>query len=204
MRWNSRRGTTVIEMSIGAVLLLLILGVLSSIYVQGSAVWRKVDKETSLLRELQVAVRNLERELELGHPHGLTIGTQALAYLSCQDANNDITLNDRGEPVWQKFTLVYVDPEGLLRRREVARSAPDTNPLSFEEEFGTDLDTYLSNNPDPDDRRLTHLGDITRFELESSGRFGSLYELRLEAEQLKNSTETETLQLTTQVSVRNR
>lgn len=199
---NALRGTTVLEMVVAAGVFLLLLAVLVVTYTRGASVWKKVEHQTSLLRELQVATRHLQRHLETTHHLGVTLGDQKLAYLDAADAEGQLELNDRGEPIWQRWLVVYVDPEGRLRRREITRTDADASPRSFREEVGTDLDTYLT-GPLPDDRVLTHSGRITEFKLEPTGNYGSLYELVIRAEEEKNSTEVEKLELKTNISVRN-
>jgi type II secretory pathway pseudopilin PulG len=208
MKWNngrrSRAGLTIIEVVVASSILLLIMAVLTAVYVRGSHVWRKVEKNTTLLRELQVVLRTLERDIATGHPIGLTPAPQALAYLSCKDQNDVPRATDRGEPIWQRFVLFYVDGVGLLRRRELPLSSPSAEPIAFEQETREPLDVYLANYPQPDDRRVTHSGKITEFSVTRTGDYGSLYEIVLKAEDQLDSDRTETVDLKTIVSVRNR
>jgi len=180
------------------------MAILTMVYVRGSHVWRKVEINTSLLRELQVAMRTLERDLATSNPIGLTRGTNSVAYLSCKDLHDTIRVNDRGKPIWQKFVILYVDEAGLLRKREILRSLPGPEPVAFEQETGETLDEYLTNYPQPQDQRLTHSGAITELSLTRTGDYGSLYELLLQAEDHLDSDRVETLELKTMVSVRNR
>jgi hypothetical protein len=183
--------------------MLLLTAILTAIYVRSSTVWRKVDRETELLREVQVAMRYLERDISTGNPRGLTRGLNALAVLSCQDNDRKIHLDDRGQPYWQKYLVTYVDADGILRGREVLRPTPSTVPVSFEEDMGKRLDDYLADHPDPNDRRLTHSGRITELSLTPTGDYGSLYILLVEAEQDKVDKPVENIRLQTNVSVRN-
>lgn len=206
MPWNKRSrssGLTMIEIMVVSGIMLLLMLVLTSIYVRGSRVWLKVDRETELLREIQVAMRYLERDITTGNPRGLTRGNNALAFLSCQDADRQIHFNDRGQPIWQKFVVMYVDSNGTLRSREVPRPTPSTIPVSFEEDMGSLLDDFLTDNPNPNDRRLTHSGRIIELSLTPSGDYGSLHTLVVEAEQDKVDKPLENIRLETELSVRN-
>lgn len=197
------RGLTVIESLVTAGIFLVIMGVLTVTYVQGSKAWKKVDRKTELVRQLQVAVRGLQRELSTSHYKGLERGNMALAYLSLTDAQNRISVNSEGNPEWQKFVLVYVDDSGLLRRRVVARSAPDDNALAFEEETGHKLDDFLQMFPEPEDRFLTHSGEVVEFSLEADGDYGSLHDLSIQAIQTDDEGVTERFQVRVKVSLRN-
>lgn len=206
MLWNRQRrsGLSLIEVIIVSTVLLLLVGILTVTFVRGTKVWKKVENETTLLRELQTAIRNLERDLSTGQPYGLTQSDMAVATLSCRDNDDRPIVNDRGEPIWSKFVLQYVDNAGLMRIRTVDIGAPTSEGKAFEEETGTTLGDYLNNFPEPQDRRLTHSGRITKFELTPVGNYGSLYELELEAEETVNTDQVDTLSLKTTVSVRNR
>lgn len=199
---RDNRGTTVIELVIATVVFMGLMALLVFTYTRGAAVWKKVEHQTSLLRELQVATRHLERNLETSHPLGITLGSQKLAYLAAADSDGQIVLNGRGEPLWHRWVVVYVDPEGRLRQREIDRGDPAEPPRSFEEEIGVPLDDYLTGAL-PDDRLLTHSGEILDFRFEPTGDYGSLYELAIRAQEMKNSTEAEKLELKTEISVRN-
>ena len=199
-----RFGLSYVEVLVASSILLLLFGAISMIYHSSSQVWRKVDHRTSLLRELQVAVRFIERGVEVSHPFGLARAEKALAYLSAEDGDNKISLDAQGKPRWQKFFIVFVDEDGRLRRRELPLTPPNSKPPTFQDEFGVTLQAYLdSQGAESGDRHLTHSGTITRFALENAGHYGSLFELIIEAEQMKNSTEKERLEIRTKISVRN-
>lgn len=202
MRWN-RRGLSLLEIIVVASILLLLVGILTVSFVRGARVWKKVENETTLLRELQTTVREMERSISTGHPYGLTSGTNSIALLSCQDTQGKPVVNNRGEPTWNKFVLYYIDDVGLLRKRILNLGTPSSEALSFEEETGQSLDQYLNQFPQQDDRRLTHSGKVTLLELKSKGDYGSLYELKLEAEQTVNSDRVDTLKMSTTIGLRN-
>ncbi len=199
---RSPQGTSVLELIVATSIFLLLMAVLVFVYTRGAAVWKKTEHQTSLLRELQVASRHLQRNLETSHPLGITLGEEKLAYLDADNAEGDLELDDRGEPIWQRWIVVYVDGEGKLRQREITRTDADSRPRSFQEEVGASLDDYLTGALE-DDRYLTHSGNITEFRFEPTGNYGSLYELAMKAEEQKNSTEVESLELKTEISVRN-
>lgn len=200
-RNQNRRGMSLIEIDVAAAILILLFGAIVLIYQVCAKVWRKVDIRTGLLRELQVAVRYLERGLEVTHPYGLARAENALAYLSATDEDDNIVVGGNGGPAWQKFVIFYVDADGRLRRRLVELSTPETDPPTFRESLGAELSDYLV--PNPDDRHLTHSGTITLLSLENAGNYGSLFELVLQAEQLKESDQVEKLEVRTKVSIRN-
>ena len=200
---RSYRGFTVPEVVVAAGVLLMLFAAITLIYSSSAKVWRKVDLRTSLLRESQIAMRNLERGLEVSHPFGIARADNAIAYLSTADSNNNISMNSQGEPLWQNFLIVYVDPDGLLRRRLLPLRTPTSRAPTFEEETGVVLRDYLTTGPEESDRFLTHSGKITSFRVENSGHYGSLLEITIEAIEPKNSDENEDFVLTTKVSVRN-
>ena len=194
-------GLTVSEVLVTSGILLMLFAAITAIYVSSSRVWRKVDLRTSLLRELTAAVRHLERDLEVTHPHGIARADNACAYLSATNDDWRPTVGPDGRLNWQKYVIVFVDPEGRLRRRILPLGTPSVRPPSFREETSYALKDYLS-GPLDNDRYLTHSGKVTRFELANAGHYGSLYELSIEGEQPKNSTEVEKLEIRTKVSVR--
>ena len=198
----SRRGLTIVEVSVAGAILLMLFAAISMIYQSGARVWRKVDLRTSLLREAQVAARNLERDLEVSHAFGIARAENAFAYLSARKDNDDIDMDSRGELLWQRFIIVFVDEEGRLRERSMQLSTPSRRAPTFQEETGLRLSDYMSGSV-PTDRHLTHSGRITQLSLENAGHYGSLFELVIEGRQMVNSTETETLAMRTKVSVRN-
>jgi hypothetical protein len=201
-RSKSFSGLTIAEVVVASGILLMLFAAISMIYKSSADVWRKIDLRTSLLREAQIAVRNMERGLEISHPFGIARADNAIAYLSGTDDNDVIVVDPQGELLWQRFIIVYVDPDGRLRKRILPLGTPTARAPSFVEETGVALRDYLT-GPEATDRHLTHSGRITRFSLENSGHYGSLFELTIDGEQLKNSTETENLTIRTRVSVRN-
>ena len=202
MRRN-RGGLSLLETVVVASILLLLVGILTVSLVRGARVWKKVENETTLLREVQTILREMERSISTGHPYGLTAGTNSIALLSCQDNQEKPLVNNRGEPVWNKFVIYYVDNVGLLRKRVLQLGTPSSEALSFEEETGQNLDQYLNQFPRQDDRRLTHSGRVTLMKLKSKGDYGSLYEINLEAEETVNYDRVDTLKLSTTIGVRN-
>lgn len=192
---------SLVEVLVTSGILLLLLAVLTAVYVRASSVWRKVDMKTELLRELQVALRKLERNLELSHPKGVAKGDKSVAYLSLRDKDDKVVMDPLG-PVWQKFVAVYVDPTGFLREATVFRASPNPTPCSFSEETGATLDQWLGMTANTDHRLLTHSGQVTQFELTRTGDYGSLYELKVAAERKNGSDITEKVQLQSVVSVR--
>jgi hypothetical protein len=196
-------GMTIAEIVVASGILLLLFAAITMIYSSSARVWRKVDLRTSLLREAQIAARNLERGIEISHPFGIARADNAIAYISATDQNDDIHMNSLGELLWQRFVIIYIDPDGRMRKRVLPLGTPTSRAPSFVEETGVALRDYLTTGPEVTDRHLTHSGRITRFSLENSGHYGSLFELTIEGEQLKNSTDTENLTVTTKVSVRN-
>ncbi|MFA5508215.1 MAG: hypothetical protein WC314_26260 [Vulcanimicrobiota bacterium] len=199
---SSRAGLTIAEVLVASSVLMLLFGAISLIYYSGSQVWRKVDLRTSLLRELQVAARYIERGVEVSHPYGLTRAENALAYLSATDDDNELSFDSEGRPNWTKFVLVYIDDEDRLRQRELPLDPVKSQPPSFKDEMGVTFESFLS-TMEPAGRYLTHSGKVTALALENAGNYGSLFELRIEAEQMKNSTEKEILEIRTKLSIRN-
>lgn len=197
-----RRGLTIVEVSVAAAILLMLFAAISLIYQSSARVWRKVDLRTSLLREAQIAARNLERELEVSHAFGIARAENAFAYLSARKDNGDIDVDSKGELLWQRFIIIFVDEEGRLRERVLQLGTPSRRAPTFQEETGVKLPDYLTGAIDTD-RHLTHSGRITQLTLENAGNYGSLFELVIAGEQMVNSTQTENLALRTKVSVRN-
>ena len=199
---RNRRGLTIVEVSVASAVLLMLFAAISLIYQSSARVWRKVDLRTSLLREAQIAARNLERDLEVSHAFGIARADNAFAYLSARKNNDDIDVDSRGELLWQRFIIVFVDEEGRLRQRALQLSTPSRRAPTFQEETGVKLSDYLSGAVNTD-RHLTHSGRITQLSLENAGHYGSLFELVIEGEQMVNSTESESLTIRTKLSVRN-
>jgi hypothetical protein len=203
MKWTRRSGgATLIEVIISSGLLLMLMAILTAIYVRCSGVWRKIDHDTTLLRELQVAVRHLERDIAMGHSSGLTIDNQAIAYLSLLDENDSIVTGPLGAPTWQTFVIVYVDAEGKLRRRHVPLSSPAPDPIAFETEFGSTVRGYLTDNPGAD-RPLIRDAQVTEFSLEPSGLYGALYKLDIEVQDISNASVRDEFKLTTEINLKN-
>lgn len=198
----SRKGLSLVEVSVTVGILLLLFGAISLIYQSSARVWRKVDSRTALLRETQVVARNLERALEVTHPFGLARADNAVAYLSATDASNTLETDAEGRLLWKRFVILYVDPAGRIRRRYLPLAGPTPDPPSFQQETGASLEDFLT-GPEPTDSYLTHTGVITRFELKNSGDYGSLYELIVEGEEPVGTGRKEHMSLRTKVSIRN-
>lgn len=200
------RGFTVIEAMVTSSILLLLFGAIVMIYASSAKVWRKVDNRTALLRELQVAMRYLERDLEMTHPFGLTYTDNRIAYLSVTDDDNEISFDNFGRPEWRRFILVYLSGDDQrLVRRHLSLGGPRSDPPTFYEFMGVPLSTFNVELATLD-RQLTHTGRVTHFSLEPEvgpvGNYGSLYELTVKGEQTLDEDQVDRVEIRTKVSVR--
>lgn len=208
---SGRLGLSISEVMVAAGVLLALFAALTMIYTSSSRVWRKVDRRTSLLRELTLALRHLERDLEVTDSHGLSSAENAVCYLSTKDEDEVPVLETDGRQLWQKFVVVFLD-SGRLRKRVLPLSAPSVEPMTFQDFQGQKLGNYLGGAVSTD-RFLTHSGQLNEFEVKSAELFlppselknyGSLYEITVRGEREIDSQNKEKIDLTTRVSLRNR
>ncbi len=101
--------------------------------VWGKTIWQTTLTRTGNHQELRLTLRKVENELRDSNVDTVTNNTSlapsALSFLSAFDANGKFVTDAAGNPVWQKYVIVYI-PSGTkkLLYKEIYGSF--TNKLS--------------------------------------------------------------------------
>ncbi len=113
------RGTTLLEVMVAAVLVLLVMGTAYCLLVLVLRAWSSVGTRTSLDINAQVALERMRHDLQESTTDRLACGTNDVALLTARDAGGSFETDADGLPVWQALVVYYVDPAvaGLRRRR---------------------------------------------------------------------------------------
>ncbi len=144
------QAATLMETLVGAVVFLLLLGMLFYIYRMGASAWMKADTQVELIGPLQVVNDRLEREVERSVYDSFSLDSSGngVAFLSAVDANGVFHYDPVTEkPKWQKYLIFYYDPTaGEIRLREVSvvGTPQEDNPAPIETFSGNPLSSYFT------------------------------------------------------------
>ena len=148
-----RRAMTLLEIMVASSILLLMMGVLFSVYRMGASAMMKGTVHTELVQETNVACHRLTREVERSIYLSLSStsapAAPGVSFLSAVNGS-DLFAYDNATtmPRWQNFLIFYYDPVALeLRLRKVPTVGTPTEgaPRTIEL-FGAALPlaTYLT------------------------------------------------------------
>lgn len=149
-----RRGLSLLETMISAVLLGILTSLLFFVYRMGASSLMKGQAQTELLQDVQASSSRLLREIERSTYASLSLDppppggpATAISLLSAIDPAGQFAYDPAvGEPTWQKYVVLYYDaPSEELRWREVvlAAGSPEARtPGPIEQYQGSALATY--------------------------------------------------------------
>jgi prepilin-type N-terminal cleavage/methylation domain-containing protein len=140
-----RRGYTLIEILIGAALLLLIMGLLSSVLVPGMRAWSRSEKRSEAQQNALLVASRLSRELQFSNPdsialqkrtavdpQGRSVRRDAIVFLSNLDDEGAIVYDADGDQLWQRRLVFYHRGDSNEVRSQVLPLDPpvdDPDPL---------------------------------------------------------------------------
>lgn len=130
---NRPRGVTLLELALSMGVLALLLALLFLVWHIGSRAWQGSDLRADLRNDLGIVVDNLARDVERSVYDSLSIDAEALSFLSAVDYDGVYVLNDLGQPVWQRFVLLYRNGEdNTLRRIDLPLPVPREDAVPIE------------------------------------------------------------------------
>lgn len=190
-----QRGHTLVEVMVTGTLLIFLLGMILTIYSNGSSALRKTEAQSDLQGTVQTIVYRLSRDLQRGAPAGLSIsGSEDAISVPVPDT---FGFDDNHDLNYGRY-IVYYLKEGMLYRREV--EIDEGNParvsaLPIEDFQGLALDDYRQ------DGVLVGRG-IVEFKVSAGG--GEMVSVTLTAEQKRYGKPTpDTFSLTTGFQLHN-
>jgi hypothetical protein len=150
----SRRvqGSTLIELIVAAVLLLILFYIIYSLLSPGFRAWMRSEKKVEIQQQTVISVYSLTNELRESHQKSVTIKnynpsvdhvSTLICFASHRDKNGIIRTKqlqygigppfDSGEPEWQKYVIYYLDDKSRLRRWETTDylSYKDANSMQI-------------------------------------------------------------------------
>ncbi|MGV8122160.1 MAG: type II secretion system protein [Candidatus Xenobiia bacterium LiM19] len=118
-----RKGMTLIELIVGMAIVLIIIEVSISCIVPAFKNYKKSQEESTLMSNVQCAVRALDSELKYGDVAGITIipstyiypdtgntcHSHAIAFYSILTEDGSYLWDDDGSPYWQKIGIFYLE-----------------------------------------------------------------------------------------------
>ncbi|MHC9539087.1 MAG: type II secretion system protein [Vulcanimicrobiota bacterium] len=118
-----RKGMTLIELIVGMAIALIIIEVSTSCIVPAFKNYKKSQEESTLMSNVQCAVRALDSELKYGDVAGMTIipstyvhpdtgktcQSHAIAFYSILTEDGSYLWDDDGSPFWQKIGVFYLE-----------------------------------------------------------------------------------------------
>lgn len=120
---------TLAEVLVASALLLVVQGIAYLLLVLSNRSWSVVATRADVAINAQVGVAAMRRELQDTTASSVTVGTNAVAFLSALDDGGVFQTDADGQPLWQAFVVYYVDPNNSALRRSRITPASAT-PLS--------------------------------------------------------------------------
>ena len=111
----------------------LLLALLFGIFFQGAGAWRLSDSRADLQAQAALFLQGLTSEVQQSSASSLAVEGEAVSFLSARDGEGRFHNSEQGRPEWQKVIVYYRHPEGALRRRELALTAPQSTSLPIQE-----------------------------------------------------------------------
>lgn len=149
---NRRRGASLLDIMVASVILGLLLFALFSLFRTGVVGLKKVDNQSSLLRELQILSLKIGRAAHESSFDSLSVSPDQtiVAFLSAEDGNGDFIADDLGRPVWQKFIVYYLQTsDNTIYRTEVPYTATDPSETTTYEDYSGGTLPALVGSGDP-------------------------------------------------------
>ena len=198
---RNRGGVSLLEIAIAAVILSGLLTLVFLIFRSGILSLRKVENQSTLVRELQLL--SLKVSEEVRHSNYFSMGTSTdgtmLSFLSAVDSSDTFHLDAYGRPEWQKFIVYYHDDSAqtVMRLTEAYATATPTDARTLEEYSGGPLTDFVGqNNPQP----VSHNVSRCLWEIESS----TLLKFEFETEKTRyQSTDKEKKGISGRIYLRN-
>ena len=199
---QNRAGITLPEVVIAALILGILTGVLFYLFRSGIVSLKKVENQSSLIRELQLISLKISEEVRQSTASSMStsVDGRVLAFLSAvEETSGEFQVDEFGRPEWQKYVVFYHDTSDLTIRRLIVDYTPvlRTDAITLEEYGGSALDNYIgTNNPAPVAHDISHC----EWEVESS----TLLRFKLESEKIRyQGTDKERKTITSRIYLRN-
>lgn len=176
---KSRAAITLPEVVIAALILGILTGILFFLFRSGIVSLKKVENQSSLIRELQLISLKISEEVRQSTASSMSTSAdgRVLAFLSAVDeSSGEFQVDEFGRPEWQEYVVFYHEPSDLTIRRLKVDYSPvlRTDAIPLEEYSGGDLDDFIgTNNPAPVAHNISHCeweaesSTLLRFEIES-------------------------------------
>ncbi|MGE0494900.1 MAG: type II secretion system protein J [Vulcanimicrobiota bacterium] len=169
----NRRGFTLGELLVGALITGLLLAMLFAIFRTGASAWHKTDAQADLTGSLQRIGARFVACLEQADLQTVQVSPdrRILAAVVATDAAGNLHRDANGDLLWQRYVLFWWDS---VRQEVYTRELPHANIPQGE--FLTDVD--LGSGPQPlsfyanSGRRLA--GEITDFEVGYTGQIATM------------------------------
>jgi len=151
-----RRGATLVEILVGAGLLLLLLGVLFSVLIPAMKTWARSERHSEAQQAALLVSTRVARDYQFANPESVYVRQlpvtlpdgparqDLLIFLSSLDENGQVAFDDGGDPLWQRRIVVYYDAD----RKQVRSQEIGLEPATVEPDPLV-LDTFT---PTPKDR----------------------------------------------------
>ncbi|MCA9797600.1 MAG: hypothetical protein KC910_37570, partial [Candidatus Eremiobacteraeota bacterium] len=139
------RAFTLPEVLISACLLGLLVAAIFAIYRMGASALMRTNAATDLVRSNQAVLSRFSRDAEQTVYDSVTIGpnNRSVAFLSAV-YDTDFQVDASGQPLWQKYVVIYHDPASReVLRREVPLATPTTTAAPIAT-TGTNITGYLN------------------------------------------------------------
>ena len=194
-------GFSLPEIAIASLILAILLTLVFLVFRSGIVSLRKVENQSTLVRELQLLSLKVSEEVRQSTYFSMGTSTDGtmLSFLSAVDNSETFHLDAYGRPEWQKFIVYYhdSDEQTVKRLTEAYVTATPTDARTLEDYSGGPLTDFVDqNNPQP----IAH--DISRclWEIESS----TLLKFEFETEKTRyQSTDKERKSITGRIYLRN-
>ncbi|MBX3172570.1 MAG: prepilin-type N-terminal cleavage/methylation domain-containing protein [Candidatus Eremiobacteraeota bacterium] len=166
---RSKRGATLVEISLASAIFGLLLAATFYIFRCGSLAWSRSDVSLDLLQELRTVTVRWNNEFAETSPDTVLVSGATVSFASARNQQASFTSSaPMLRPLWQKFVLYYWDSSSqTLRRRELPLTSPNSTLKTLVDcDFGSGpqpLATYTSGGE-------TLLKDVTNTNFVLNGR----------------------------------
>jgi prepilin-type N-terminal cleavage/methylation domain-containing protein len=181
MRRRRRAGMSLVELSVGSVVLLIVLGAAYAVFTFSARYYERITIRSDMQRTAILTITRLRQALQETNGFSIEIpSSEALIFLAPRTLDNTFTTALDGGPLWSSVVCIRHDTSGetgrILRQQDAITPVPEAiSPLGLVPP--RDL-TYFLNASTTSNRVVAR--HVSRFEVAKTGTVNNAVSIQFE------------------------